>query len=203
MAGKVQKKTAKTKIPKKSGKKTAVKAAACRKSQEIIKPKLSSKSGPAAKSKHSTTIRVKSAEKSVASSYQHAKKREQELNEKIRKLLIQKKEEIIRETKAEIRKYVSGENRQLVDTALDDGDLSVVDLAEDISLKQLSTHRETLQKIDTAFSKLNEGTYGICDECGDEIGVERLMIMPFAILCRDCQEDRELREKIERETSGL
>jgi DnaK suppressor protein len=119
--------------------------------------------------------------------------------ERLRKLLIQKREDIVREAKSEIQKFKSGEKKQLVETVMDDGDLSVVDLSEDISLKQLSTHRETLIKIDAALSKLEDGTYGVCEECGDEISEERLKIMPFAIYCRDCQERKELLEKIERE----
>ncbi len=119
--------------------------------------------------------------------------------ERLRKQLIQKREEIIREAKNEIKKFKSGENRQLVETVMDDGDLSVVDMAEDISLKQLSTHRETLIKIDTALRKLEEGTYGVCEECGEDISEERLKIMPFAIYCRDDQEKKEIMERIERE----
>jgi len=119
--------------------------------------------------------------------------------ERLRKLLVDKRESLVKEAKTEIKKYITGEKRQLVESVLDDGDLSVMDLSEDISLKQLSTHRETLIKIDTALRKLNEGTYGFCEECGDEISEQRLKIMPFAIFCRDCQEARELREKFERE----
>lgn len=119
--------------------------------------------------------------------------------ERLRKVLIQKREDIIREARNEIKRFKSGENRQLVETVMDDGDLSVVDLAEDISLKQLSTHRETLIKVDAAIRKLEEGTYGICEECGEEISEERLKIMPFAIYCRDDQEKKEMMEKIERE----
>ncbi|MGO9014066.1 MAG: TraR/DksA family transcriptional regulator [Dissulfurispiraceae bacterium] len=119
--------------------------------------------------------------------------------ERLRKQLIQRREEIIREAKNEIKKFKSGENKQLVETVMDDGDLSVVDMAEDISLKQLSTHRETLIKIDTALRKLEEGTYGICEECGEDISEERLKIMPFAIYCRDDQEKKEIMERIERE----
>lgn len=119
--------------------------------------------------------------------------------ERLRKVLVQKREDIVREAKSEIKKFKSGEKKQLVETVMDDGDLSVVDLSEDISLKQLSNHRETLIKIDVALRKLEDGTYGICEECGDEISEERLKIMPFAIYCRDCQERRELMEKIERE----
>jgi DnaK suppressor protein len=82
---------------------------------------------------------------------------------------------------------------------MDDGDLSIVDLAEDISLKQLSNHRETLIRIDAAIMKLKEGTYGTCEECGDEITEARLMVMPFAIYCKDCQERKESMAKIEKE----
>jgi DnaK suppressor protein len=124
---------------------------------------------------------------------------EEDRKERLRKLLVQKREGIVREAKAEIKKYITGEKRQLVETVLDDGDLSVMDLSEDISLRQLSTHRETLLKIDTALRKLTEGTYGVCEDCGDEIREERLKIMPFAIFCRDCQENRELMEKMGRE----
>ncbi len=119
--------------------------------------------------------------------------------ERLRKLLIEKREDIVREAKSEIKKYITGEKRQLVETVLDDGDLSVMDLSEDISLKQLSTHRETLLKIDTALRKLAEDTYGVCEDCGDEISEARLKIMPFAIYCRDCQENREVMEKMGRE----
>jgi len=119
--------------------------------------------------------------------------------ERLKKLLIKMREDIVKEAKNEIKKFKNGEKKQIVEAVMDDGDLSYVDLAEDISLKQLSTHRETLIKIDEALRKLNEGTYGVCEDCGDEISVERLKIIPFATYCRDCQEKKEIMEKIERE----
>jgi DnaK suppressor protein len=123
---------------------------------------------------------------------------EEESKAALRKSLIQKREEIVREVKNEISKYIKGETRQLVDTALDDGDWSVVDLSEDISFKHMSTHRENLLKIDEALRKLSEGTYGICEECGEEISKARLKILPFAIYCTDCQERKEQLEQIAR-----
>jgi DnaK suppressor protein len=116
----------------------------------------------------------------------------------LRRELVLKRESIVREAKEEISKYIKGETRQLVDTALDDGDWSVVDLSEDISLRQLSAHRENLQKIDEALRKADEGTYGICEDCGEEISEKRLKILPFAIYCTDCQENREQLEQIAR-----
>jgi DnaK suppressor protein len=123
---------------------------------------------------------------------------EEERKAALRKSLIQKREEIVKEVKNEISKYIKGETRQLVDTALDDGDWSVVDLSEDISFKHMSTHRENLLKIDEALRKLSEGTYGICEECGEEISKARLKILPFAIYCTDCQERKEQLEEIAR-----
>ena len=119
--------------------------------------------------------------------------------ERLKKLLIHKREDIIKEAREEIRKFQSGEKKQLVEAVMDEGDMSVVDLAEDISLRQLTTHRETLIKIDTALRKLQEGTYGICEECGDEVSEKRLNILPFAIYRVDCQERKEIIEKIEKE----
>lgn len=127
-----------------------------------------------------------------------SKKSEEERQAALRRTLIKKREEIVKEAKTEISKYIKGETRQLVDTALDDGDWSVVDLSEDISLRRLATHRETLLKIDEALRKLNEGTYGLCEDCGEEISKERLKILPFATYCIDCQERREQFEEMEK-----
>ena len=139
------------------------------------------------------SVRVKTSVSKPAS-----KQAEDERNAALRKALIAKREAIVQEARTEISKYIKGETRQLVDTALDDGDWSVVDLSEDISLKQLSTHREDLYKIDETLRKLREGTYGICEDCGDEISEKRLKILQFAIYCIDCQEKREQLEEMDR-----
>jgi RNA polymerase-binding transcription factor len=49
---------------------------------------------------------------------------------------------------------------------------------------------ERVRSIDQAFARVDAGTYGICEECGDEIAVERLRVLPFAALCVDCQSKR-------------
>lgn len=127
-----------------------------------------------------------------------SEKSEQEKNAVLRRVLINHREAIVKEAKAEISKYIKGEKRQLVETALDDGDWSVIDLSEDINLKQLSTHRENLLKIDEALRKLKEGTYGKCEDCGEEISEKRLKVIPFAIHCIDCKEKREQLEELEK-----
>ncbi len=181
----------KPKVPKKEESKAKTKVKTQPKAKPKSKPKTEKKGMPEQRKIKSKT---KASQKEMP-----VVEDEKTRKERLRKLLIQKREDIVREAKSEIQKFKSGEKKQLVETVMDDGDLSVVDLSEDISLKQLSTHRETLIKIDAALSKLEDGTYGVCEECGDEISEERLKIMPFAIYCRDCQEKKELMEKIERE----
>lgn len=117
----------------------------------------------------------------------------------LRKSLIRKKETILQEAKEEILKYISGENKQLVDTALDDGDWAQVDISEDINLQRLSAHRKLLHNIDEALRKISEGTYGICEECGEEISEKRLLVLPAATHCVDCQENKEQLEALEGE----
>lgn len=115
----------------------------------------------------------------------------------LRKTLLERREGIVREAKQEIAKYISGETRQLVDTAIDEGDWAVVDISEDISLRRLSAHRKLLLDIDEALRKIREGTYGICEECGEEIAEKRLLVLPTATLCVDCKENREKFEALE------
>ena len=47
--------------------------------------------------------------------------------------------------------------------------------------------KEKLLAIEEALEKIREGTYGVCEECGDEIGAGRLKAMPLAKLCVTCQ----------------
>ena len=162
-------------IPKTAAKKTAV-------------PKTAVKKTVAPKTGVPKTVAPKSV--AVRKPQQKAKTSQDRLLE-LRKSLLKKKEDILKEVKEEISKYVSGENKQLVDTALDDGDWAVVDISEDISLQRLSAHRKLMYAIDEAIRKIAEGTYGTCEDCGEEISEKRLLVLPTATLCIDCQEHKE------------
>ncbi len=54
-------------------------------------------------------------------------------------------------------------------------------------------HRELIEQIDEALRKIDDGTYGTCDRCGERINIERLKAIPYATLCIDCQESLERR----------
>jgi DnaK suppressor protein len=57
---------------------------------------------------------------------------------------------------------------------------------------------ETLHKIEEALRRLDEGTFGYCFECGEEISERRLRALPFAVRCKDCEEAREVAQQRER-----
>ncbi|HTR44074.1 MAG TPA: TraR/DksA C4-type zinc finger protein [Thermodesulfovibrionales bacterium] len=200
----VPKKTAPKKVaPKKSAAKKAVpKKTAPKKAVPGKTVKKTVKKGPAAAPKK--TVRKVSSSAKPATAPKRPEKAAprppiMKKDDVLRKQLIGMREEIVKEAKTEIGKYIKGETRQLVESVLDDGDWSVIDLNEDINLRRLATHREMLLKIDEALRKIREETYGKCEDCGEEINTERLKVLPFAIYCRDCQEKREEFEKMEGE----
>ncbi len=67
-------------------------------------------------------------------------------------------------------------------------------LDREIELTLQGNAHSALAKIDRALRKLEEGTYGKCDKCGEAIAKERLEIAPYAALCVECkrQEERAL-----------
>jgi DnaK suppressor protein len=65
---------------------------------------------------------------------------------------------------------------------------STTDVETHASLIERSEDR--LRLIDQALARVDNGTYGICAECGEDIPLERLKALPFALLCVDCQQKR-------------
>jgi DnaK suppressor protein len=120
--------------------------------------------------------------------------REENVVEELRKSLLERRAEIIKEARDEIAKYTDGDTRKLVESALDEGDWAVVDITEDLNLRLLSQHRLALIDIDDTLRKIRDDKYGICEECGQRIDEKRLRIMPTARLCIEHQEKKEKQE---------
>ena len=75
-------------------------------------------------------------------------------------------------------------DNHLADTATDTYDREL-----DYTLEENSEH--VLAEIDAALKRIEDGTYGICTNRGEQIPVERLEARPYATLCIDCQRERE------------
>ena len=75
---------------------------------------------------------------------------------------------------------------------------SEADIQDDIEFALIQMKSETLNKINDALTRLEQGDYGNCFDCGAEIAEKRLRALPFAVRCKDCEEARELAQQRER-----
>ena len=64
-----------------------------------------------------------------------------------------------------------------------------------LELRTRDRERKLLRKIDSALARIDDGSYGFCDETGEEIGLKRLEARPVATLCVEAQERREMAER--------
>ncbi len=77
----------------------------------------------------------------------------------------------------------------------DDIDRASLETDKSIDLRTKDRARKLIIKIDEALERIDDGTYGYCEETGEEIGIERLLARPIATLCVEAQERHERMEK--------
>jgi DnaK suppressor protein len=114
--------------------------------------------------------------------------------EYFRRKLIVWKEEILQESRDTLANLQS-ENENHPDLA--DRASSETDRA--IELRARDRQRKLIAKIDAALTRLDEGTYGYCEETGDPISLKRLDARPIATLSIEAQERHERRERVYRD----
>ena len=114
----------------------------------------------------------------------------------LKTILEGRRSELVHDVKHKIRDVRSDgiTNRDVLDTA----ENSEVDTQGDIEFALIQLKAETLNKVEAALRRLEEGNYGDCSECGAEIAEARLRALPFAVRCRDCEDVREVSEQRER-----
>jgi DnaK suppressor protein len=119
----------------------------------------------------------------------------------LKQILEERRREILNEVQEKMRDVrsegSSGEGQGVLDAA----ETSEADIQDDIEFALIQMKSETLHRIEEALARLDEGTYGNCFECGDEISERRLRALPFAVRCKDCEEAREIAAQRERQLS--
>ncbi len=116
----------------------------------------------------------------------------------LKQILLAKREALIQEIKHQLGQSVTEEQQRRLEAAMDSGDQALVDLEREMGISLQEMRNRERQLIDDALDSVDEGTYGMCADCGEEISEKRLHALPFARLCVECQSKRELMEKIER-----
>ncbi|WP_457640241.1 TraR/DksA family transcriptional regulator [Persephonella sp.] len=107
--------------------------------------------------------------------------------EKIRENLLKKKAEIL-----ESLSNNTGEDLNEKSGVEDAADVVTSEMSRETLYKLSQAERETLFYIDIALKKIENGTYGICEECGAQIGEKRLEAIPWVRLCIDCSQNEEI-----------
>jgi DnaK suppressor protein len=125
-----------------------------------------------------------------------ARERRQEI---LHKMLLGKRQEIIKEIEESLGQSLTEDQQRRLESARDVGDQALMDLERELGISLMEMRNRRRQSIDEALTRLQDGSYGICADCGIEISEKRLQAVPFAKLCVECQSREELLEKIERE----
>ena len=119
--------------------------------------------------------------------------------EALRKMLLERRREVLKEIEGLIGRRMSDEMQGRIDSAPDVGDQALLDAERGRDISILEMRNRVRQQIEEALARLDEGSYGLCVDCGVDISEKRLKAVPFARRCVACQEKEELLEKIEQE----
>ena len=120
-------------------------------------------------------------------------------------------QQMLAERRREIQAEVKGKMRGVreegawggkLNEVLDTVESAEADIQEDLEFALVQMKSETLNKINDALGRLEQGDYGYCFDCGAEIGEKRLRALPFAVRCKDCEEAREAVEQRQRQMAA-
>ena len=106
---------------------------------------------------------------------------------KFKDILEGRKDEIVKAAEAQKDQGIGFSQDDLPDEV----DLASSEAEQSMSLRLRDRERVLLKKIDKTLKKIEDGDYGICEQCGEEIGVKRLEARPVTDLCIRCKEEQE------------
>ena len=113
----------------------------------------------------------------------------------MRKAFLKKTREKLLEMRAQLLRNTQSDLQEGREQTKDEG-MDTYDIASDARDREIShiltdRDRGKLEAIDEALSRVDDGSYGLCEDCGAEIAEGRLQALPFTRLCVTCQSDRE------------
>lgn len=105
---------------------------------------------------------------------------------KLRQQMVDRQRQLVAEV-SEQRSQAAADGNQDGHGVGDAADESVVRMMTDLHLQEAGRDLEELRDIDAALKRMDDGSYGECDECGNDIGYPRLEAQPTAMRCVECQ----------------
>ena len=113
------------------------------------------------------------------------------MKEYFRQILINWKDELLKESFQTLNNLQKEENSSKPDIT----DRAAEEMERSFELRARDRERKLINKIDAALKRIDNGSYGYCEETGDPIGIKRLEARPVATLCLEAQEMHEKKEK--------
>jgi DnaK suppressor protein len=110
---------------------------------------------------------------------------------KFKKLLEDKRDDIIKKAKETLEEDMTLDTNDLPDEM----DLASSEYLQSFTFRLRGREKSFLDKINKALERIENQSFGVCEECGDEISVKRLEARPETTLCIRCKEDQERAEK--------
>jgi RNA polymerase-binding protein DksA len=115
--------------------------------------------------------------------------------EKYKKTLLEEREKILAQITSLSEETLSSSQREssgdLSGYSMHMADVGTDNFQRELALGLVSNEQQVLYRIEEALRRIEDGTYGKCQRCGDEIKETRLKALPFATLCISCQEKEE------------
>ncbi len=119
--------------------------------------------------------------------------------EMLKGLLLKKRNEVVQGLEAQMGRKLTLETGQKIDSAMDSADQSAQDVDQGLDYSLLEMKYEQYKDIADAFRKLQNNTFGLCEECGEEIDIKRMQVNPLARYCISCKTKKEEIERIQKE----
>jgi DnaK suppressor protein len=111
----------------------------------------------------------------------------------IKKKLIKQRSELLSEAEQTLNSKISTEKESFPDPT----DQAVAELDNNFLLRLRGREQKLLKKIDEAIARIEGGTYGVCESCGEQISIKRLEARPVTTLCIECKTLQEKEEKLQ------
>ncbi len=116
--------------------------------------------------------------------------KKQELK-RFKQLLTEKRDEIVKKAKQTLEEDMTLDANDLPDEM----DLASSEYLQSFTFRLRGREKVFLDKIEKALRKIEDGSFGVCEECAEEISVKRLEVRPETTLCIRCKEDQERMER--------
>jgi DnaK suppressor protein len=121
--------------------------------------------------------------------------------EALRQMLSEAREQVLKEVEELLARRRMAQAEQRDDSVPDVADMALQDATEEQQISLMELRNAMREQIDEALLRLDEGTYGICEDCGREISEGRLKAVPFARRCTQCQAKAEAIEQLDQTRS--